>query len=420
MNDDYAPSRGRRGLRLLPILIGVVLIGLTMARGCQQGPFGRKQLVGMGAEQESALGAQAYTQVLSQAQVVRNAPVTDVVRKLAEDLVAASRDPEFVRHTGLTPPDFKWECNVVDSKEVNAFCLPGGKIVVYTGILPVAQTESALAAVMGHEIGHALAHHGAERMAQQQIVQIAEGAAVGAISDMDPQKQRQVLGVMGVGGKFGVLLPFSRKHESEADRIGLILMAAAGRDPHEAIEFWKRMSKTTGGGQPMEFMSTHPSHEHRIADLERLMDEAMPFYERASPKVPDRPLPGLRGEGARLSADATADGASLVRKSPAENPNTSRPRPTVPRKVLQVLEYVEKNSHAPDGYEGGRTFLNLGNGGDQSLPNFDANANPIKYKEWDVNPHVPGKNRGAERLVTGSDGRAYYTADHYRTFIRVR
>ena len=262
--DYYAPGRGR--LRLLPVLIGAVLIAVMMARGCQQGPFGRRQIVGMGTEQEAALGAQAYTQVLSQAHVVRDSPVTDVVRQLAQDLVAASRDPEFVRHTGLTPPDFQWECSVVESKEVNAFCLPGGKIVVYTGILPVAETENALAAVMGHEIGHALAHHGAERMAQQQIVQIAEGAAVGALSDMDPQKQREVLGVMGVGGKFGVLLPFSRKHESEADRIGLILMAASGRDPHAAIDFWKRMAETNRTGQPTEFMSTHPTHERRIAD----------------------------------------------------------------------------------------------------------------------------------------------------------
>ncbi len=257
-------------------------------------------------------------------------------------------------------------------------------------------------------------------MAQQQIVQIAEGAAMGAISDMDPQKQREVLGVLGVGGKFGVLLPFSRKHESEADRIGLLLMAASGRDPHAAVDFWKRMSKLNGK-QPMEFMSTHPSHERRVADLERLMDEAIPFYEHAAHKVPDRPLPLSAGSAAAATSENSgASGDALVESPPEPGIGSTRPRRGVPEQAMRVLRFIEQNNRAPKGYEGGREFMNLGKSGEQSLPNFDSSASPIKYREWDVHPHVQGRNRGTDRLVTGSDGSAYYTSDHYRTFIRIR
>jgi predicted Zn-dependent protease len=193
---------------------------------------------------------------------------------------------------------FEWEFRVVQSKQINAFCLPGGKVVVYTGILPVCANEAGLATVMGHEIGHALARHGAERMAQQQLVAIGQQAVAYSFGNLRPDQQRQLLAVLGVGTQVGVLLPFSRKHESEADHIGILLMAKAGYDPAEAPAFWERMKQaTSGSGRTPEFLSTHPDPAHRIADLRGWMPEAEKFYER-SDKHKNRPLP-LGGASSR-------------------------------------------------------------------------------------------------------------------------
>lgn len=279
-------------IRLLPILLALIVAGLLIAQGWQAGPFGRHQIVGLKPDQEAKLGAQTFQQVLQQSEVVRREPIVGVVRHIGERLADASNKKDVLALLKLQPQQFQWEYRVVRSQQVNAFCLPGGKVVVYTGILPVAQTEDGLATVLGHEIGHALAHHGAERMAQQQLVQLGQVAVAQSIGDLDPQRQREIMAMLGAGSQFGVLLPFSRKHESEADHIGLLLMAAAGYDPRESIHFWQRMEKMAGGGKRSEFTSTHPSHEHRARDLQRWLAEAEPLYAKSDKQNGQHRLPG--------------------------------------------------------------------------------------------------------------------------------
>ena len=277
-------------IRLLPVLLALLAAGILIAKGWQAGPFGRHQVVALSPQQESQLGAQAFQQVLQESDVVRDGPIVAVVRRIGGRLADASKYKDVLARLQLKPQRFQWEYRVVDSRQVNAFCLPGGKVVVYTGILPVAETEDGLATVLGHEIGHALAHHGAERMAQQQLVQLGQIAVAQSIGDLDPRQQREVMALLGAGSQFGVLLPFSRKHESEADHIGLLLMAAAGYDPREAIDFWQRMEKI-GGGTRREFTSTHPSHEHRARDLKHWLTEAVPLYADSDKQRGQRPLP---------------------------------------------------------------------------------------------------------------------------------
>jgi len=259
---------GRRGgrIRWLPLVL-FALYGIYYYASHQEVvPItGRSQLVDMSREQEMALGLQSYRQILSKERVLRGGEIVDVVNQIGGRLAVAARDAD---------PGFDWEFNVVDSPEANAFALPGGKVAVYTGLVPVAENTDGLAVVMGHEIAHAIARHGAERMAHQKLVQLGTLAAGMAFSDMDVQTQHMVMGALGVGAQFGVLLPFSRDHESEADYMGLIYVARACFDPTEAPRMWQRMGRAAKGA-PAEFMSTHPSHETRIRQFEEWMPEAV-------------------------------------------------------------------------------------------------------------------------------------------------
>ncbi|MBM3768574.1 MAG: M48 family metallopeptidase, partial [Acidobacteria bacterium] len=164
---------------------------------------------------------------------------------------------------------------LIDSPQVNAFCLPGGKVAVYSGIMPVAKNVNGLAVIMGHEIAHAIARHGAERMAQQKLMQIGQMAVGVSVSDMDINQQRAIMGALGLGAQFGIMLPFSRDHESEADYMGLIYVARACFDPTEAPKLWERMGQASGGRGTAEFMSTHPSHATRIKQFQEWMPEAL-------------------------------------------------------------------------------------------------------------------------------------------------
>ena len=232
---------------------------------------GRKQLRTMQPQQEMQLGLQSYQQILADngANVLRTGPQLDLVREIGQRIARAAAPED---------PGFDWQFNVINSPQANAFALPGGYTAVYTGLFEVAENQDGLAVVMGHEVGHALAHHGAERMAQQNMQRIiGAGVSMGA-GGMDYGAQRAVMGVFGGISQYGYALPFSRKHESEADYIGLILVARACYDPREAPKLWARMGAQ--GAAPPEFQSTHPSAQTRINDFKRWMPEAIEIYNQ--------------------------------------------------------------------------------------------------------------------------------------------
>lgn len=240
---------------------------------------GRKQVRTMDPQQEIALGLQSYQQILAdeRGNVMQSGPIVDTVNDIGNRLAIVA-EQFMVEETG-SETGFDWTYNVIKSEQANAFALPGGYTAVYTGLIPVAENQDGLAVVMGHEIGHALAHHGAERMAQQNLQRIVGAGVMMGAGGMDAGAQRTVMGVFGAGAAYGFSLPFSRNHESEADYIGLILMARACYDPREAPKLWERMG-AAGGAAPPEFQSTHPSSETRIRQFEEWMPEAIEVYNQ--------------------------------------------------------------------------------------------------------------------------------------------
>ncbi|MFH2029578.1 MAG: M48 family metallopeptidase [Bacteroidota bacterium] len=240
---------------------------------------GRKQLNIIPSSTMLSMSYQQYTDFLKTNKISANAQNTALVKKVGGNIKIAVEKYFAQKKMTSELKDFRWEFNLVESPEVNAWCMPGGKVVFYTGILPITQDENGIAVVMGHEVAHAIAEHGSERMSQGLITELGGLALSKALEEKPEQTQTLWMTAFGLGAQVGVLLPFSRLHESEADHLGLIFMAMAGYNPNESVAFWERMAAMKGGQAPPEFLSTHPSDQTRINDLKKLIPEAMKYYK---------------------------------------------------------------------------------------------------------------------------------------------
>lgn len=292
-NNDPVEERqgsGRRGFRPGSGVRWIVFVGFLVYAGYywltnrSEDPYtGQKVMIdnSLDITQEKALGLQAYNEILSQEHALpADADVSRQIRQIAQRLIAKTDAVEtaLAEEHHMQPQHyargFDWDVNVIQSDQANAFCLPGGKMAVYTGLVPVAQNADAMAVVMGHEIAHALMRHGAQRMAQQHASQIIQNGA--SFSGMDAQQQQMLMSAMG----YGALLPYARQHETQADEVGLLLAAAACYDPGQAIPLWQRMEQAGGGRRAPEFTSTHPDPGRRIESLQALMPKALEYRQR--------------------------------------------------------------------------------------------------------------------------------------------
>jgi len=260
----------------------IIIALLFFLSSCTTVPItGRKRIALLPSANLASMALQSYQDLLKKSKLSTDARQVAIVRKVGQRIAVAAE--AFMKEEGLQAQlkNFRWEFNLIeDAKVVNAFCMPGGKVAVYTGILPVANDEAGLAVIMGHEVAHAIASHGNERMSQLLLVQLGGVALDVALKNKPEETRGMFMLAYGLGAQLGVLLPYSRTHESESDHIGLILMARAGYDPAAAPAFWQRMSKLAGGKGGPQFLSTHPSPLKRVKKLQSLIPEVRTKYFR--------------------------------------------------------------------------------------------------------------------------------------------
>ncbi|MFZ9695633.1 MAG: M48 family metallopeptidase [Chitinophagaceae bacterium] len=264
-------------------LIGLFLLA-TLEVTCTSNPLtGKKQLTMLPEKELQQMSDVEYRSFLTKSKIIAPAQnkAAKVVKQVGDNIIRAVK--KYYSQKGISAQlnGYTWEVNLVDDNTVNAWCMPGGKIVVYTGLLSITQNEAALAVVMGHEVSHALLQHGNQRMSQGMLQQLGGIAIAAALTDKPKETKDIFLNAYGVGSQVGVMLPFSRKNELEADKYGLIFSALAGYNPEEAIALWERMDKASTGNRPVEFLSTHPSEGKRIEKLRKYMPEALKYYQNS-------------------------------------------------------------------------------------------------------------------------------------------
>ena len=267
-----------RKSKILLIFTGLFISFLA---SCDIVPItGRKQLNFIPDSQMNSMSLTEYKDFMSKNKLSADAANTQMVKNVGARIQKAVETYCAQNNLSDRIAGYKWEFNLVEDSSINAFAMPGGKVVVNTGLIPVAQNEDGLAVVMGHEIAHVIARHGSERMSQGLLVEMGGMALSEAMTKSPAQTKDLFVKSYGFGAQYGIMLPYSRKHETEADHLGLIFMAMAGYNPNTAVDFWQRMSAASKGSKPLEILSTHPADQTRINNLKQFMPEAMKYYKK--------------------------------------------------------------------------------------------------------------------------------------------